>query len=1039
MNKHKLPNGHKELFWSEQQKWAKELLVRWEETCKNTTHQKAFTHLYGLSTQRSKERLIQWTQEAADLGLRMQEVMVFAILQRDSIGDFINSDFIRDSYHLVINELQSRVGPPREKPPKGILELYDQALEVQIQSPRLALNSLEKAIGLCSSRQLPLTYATILNAAGYAYNQLGDYSAALEHFEKASEILESIAPRSFQTSTTLNNIGNVHQALGHVGIALKYYEEALGRDKDITLYSSQTARDLINIGYAFDARNEFDAALDYYRQALEICRVIVPCSNETAAALNNAGYIYQLLGEPDLALSYYMQALEIFQAIAPHSSQEASALNNIGFLHQGSGQLDLALNYYEEALRIDQSIAPNSSASSVRLNNIGHVHERRGQLDVALTYYERALEINNTIAPSSVDISRDFNNIGNVYIKKKEYAKAESYLERGAKVVEDLRSWAGGTEEARMGIAEAAEGENLFTNLVICKTRLDKLKEAFAASEGGKAKGLLELLKESQIARSRVEPKIRNKISNLQGKVAVLERRLIDLRQERALLRIHPAEGTSSYQQLAKEITSCIEEQTQAKRELEELVTRLHAECPEFANLQYPKLLSLEEAQVFLSEDTLVLEFCATPQGTCVFALTRDKFTGIETTEIPRNSINILVQEWIRPFVTVRDLSSISEHEMGERWKKYLNACHLIYKNLLEPFKELFNSAKRLVIVPDDHLYILPFESVVVELKEGNPVYFGDLYPISYIPSLAVMKHIIEQLRLRRQPIGEEFIGFGDPDCEKLEDEEIRGKCENLFGALSMTRADFRHLPHTREEVLTIGEMLTKEKRPEAHRLLEDPEAQDWRAGVARVLVRSKASEKVAKKETGEAHVLHFATHGFLDDKKGMNCGLVLSPTAAIRDSTEIEKYDYLLQVFEIFELDVAAELVVLSACSTGLGEIKRGEGIIGMTRAWFYAGVPNVVVSLWPVDDTSTSLFMRKFYEELYGLNCNEKPHAIEQTYHRSFNVTPSEALRRARLYLRDVHGKESDHKLIYSHPFFWAPFVHYGIPFLSSSGGCH
>lgn len=159
--------------------------------------------------------------------------------------------------------------------------------------------------------------------------------------------------------------------------------------------------------------------------------------------------------------------------------------------------------------------------------------------------------------------------------------------------------------------------------------------------------------------------------------------------------------------------------------------------------------------------------------------------------------------------------------------------------------------------------------------------------------------------------------------------------------------------------------------------------------------LRQAATEENVKgsSDLGTARRIHFATHGVMSERQPQYSGLVLT-------LDEDPQEDGLLQVYEIFNLKLNADLVVLSACETGLGKEVKGEGIIGLTRAFLYAGTPSVVVSLWPVVDRSTARLMAKFYEEL-----NQRP-------------DKAEALRRAKLEMIKAGGRSA-------HPFHWAPFI--------------
>jgi len=169
----------------------------------------------------------------------------------------------------------------------------------------------------------------------------------------------------------------------------------------------------------------------------------------------------------------------------------------------------------------------------------------------------------------------------------------------------------------------------------------------------------------------------------------------------------------------------------------------------------------------------------------------------------------------------------------------------------------------------------------------------------------------------------------------------------------------------------------------------------------SKMYVGNNATEENVKKESGNFSLLHFSAHGLLDEKRPLYSGVVL----ALEDE---EKDDGLLQTYEIFNLDLNADLVTLSACNTGLGKLHRGEGLIGLTRAFMYAGAKSVLVSLWSVHDQSTTSLMKNFYKNL-----------IEK------GLNPKKALREAKLQLLRDSSEIQGNEILYSNPFFWAPFV--------------
>jgi CHAT domain-containing protein len=290
----------------------------------------------------------------------------------------------------------------------------------------------------------------------------------------------------------------------------------------------------------------------------------------------------------------------------------------------------------------------------------------------------------------------------------------------------------------------------------------------------------------------------------------------------------------------------------------------------------------------------------------------------------------------------------------------------------LLPAETFLTKKTKLVIIPDGVLNYLPFETLLTEIKKDNKkILYSDLpflvkkYPVSYVQSASVLKNLLSQEpgKGNAGSVNKKLIAFGDPVYEA-------GKDTSLTSVIRFNRLEF-----SGKEVEKIASF--------------------FKPGSAEIFLRDDATEENVKgnSELRKYNYIHFATHGLIDEKKPDLSSLVLT-----QHSNPGE--DGFLRATEIFNLDMNADLVVLSACQTGLGKLVRGEGMVGLTRAFMYAGTPAVMVSLWSVSDISTATLMGEFYKNL-----------VKE------NLYKTDALRKAQLTLL------KDEK--YAHPFYWAPFV--------------
>jgi CHAT domain-containing protein len=296
-------------------------------------------------------------------------------------------------------------------------------------------------------------------------------------------------------------------------------------------------------------------------------------------------------------------------------------------------------------------------------------------------------------------------------------------------------------------------------------------------------------------------------------------------------------------------------------------------------------------------------------------------------------------------------------------------AARELYRLLLGPFAAELARARRLLVVPDGLLHYLPFESLAAALDAaGRPRHLLDTHEVAYAPAASVAAELA-----RRAPRGApvDWLAYGAPRLGSAGagPAPAAGTVRSLFAGRA-----FADLPHARREVQSIARLF-----PEASR---------------RVRLGGEATERALKQEDlARFRILHLATHGVLDDRTPGRSGLLLAPGHPDEDG--------LLQGVEVLNLHLDAELVVLSACQSGLGTLVRGEGLVGLSRAFFYAGARRLVVSLWTVNDHSTSELMRAFYARLRQ------------------GQGPAAALREAKRAM-----VRSD-RPAYRFPYYWAPFV--------------
>ena len=805
------------------------------------------------------------------------------------------------------------------------------------------------------------------NDIGFVYRYQGNLSRALEFYEQALVIDEAIAPNSSQTATCLNNIGRIYQAQGNLSRALELFQQALVIDRAIAPNSIETATRINNIGFVYSSQGELNLALEFYKQALAIDETVAPTSLETARDLNNIGGIYQAQGNLSRALEFYKQALAIDEAIAPISIEMATDLNNLGFVYSSQGDHHRALEFYEQALAIDRAIAPNSAQTARDLNNIGGVYQSQGNLSRALEFYKQALVIDRGIAPNSIETARNLDNIGVVYQIKGNLNRALRSYRSAIEIIEVLRLQAGNST-AREGLF--ARKQNPYYGVMTCclsRNRRGDAAEAFAMAERTRARTLVERLNEKNVrAETPEQQALLDEEQRLLTEFVAVSQRLQNHRDADVSVRL---ENTRRRAELDAALKS--------------LETRIRRAIPAYGALQAPQPLDLAAVRRGLVDpNALLLSFCMAGSAVIGWAVRgADMQEGVQmfavggtedvnkTARIAVAACNLLprISAYLKLLNQTQDAAlqlRIVEKlmplqtEWTEAEPLVTAAWQGLAKRLWEQIRPEFKQGvTRLIVLPDGDLNALPFEM----LPDGDTgKTLGATYAMTYAPSATALDRLRDLWDRRPAPSSATpaFLGFGDPDFDSPGSDS--GSSRTGHARLPGTGAELREIAlHFSNPVTLYDRAVTK-------------------ANIAAHLEHCT--------------VLHGATHGLLNNDDPLGSGLVLAG-GDVWEARELLGRRHPLYL----------ELMVASACDTGRGGTRGGEGLVGFSAALMAVGVKCAIVSLWPVDDNATYFFMKAFYNNW------------QQT--RSVQ----EALKAARSSVQQ-HPRYPD-------PYFWAGFIAVGI----------
>ena len=800
--------------------------------------------------------------------------------------------------------------------------------------------------------------ATTLTAIGVVYDSLGEKQKALEFYNQALPIFGAVGDRRGE-ATTLTGIGIVYSHLGEKQKALEFHNQALPLTRAVGDRGGE-ANTLNNLGGVYSDLGEKQKALEFYNQALPLRRAVGDRNGE-AITLNNLGGVYSDLGEKQKALEYYNQALPLSQAVGDRG-REANTLTNIGAVYFSLGEKQKALEYYNQALPLSQAVG-DRRAEGATLTNIGNVYLLLGEQQKALKFFNQALPLVRAVGNRDIE-AKTLYSVASLQRSQGNLKDALTLMDSVITIVEDLRTKIGSQELRASYFATVQNYYQFYIDLLmqLHQQNPNKGYDAFAfhASERARARSLLELLTEASAdIRQGVDPQLLVQERSLLTQVNALEYQKYQL-----------TSGSYSQAQLddiAQKIKTTL-------TELDRLKAQIRVSSPRYANLKYPQPLNLQQIQQqVLDENTLLLEYSLGEEQSYLWAVTKNSITSYVLPS--QKQIEAAVQTF-RESVT---------KDSGVN----LNSGLPLSQILLTPVANQLGN-KRLLIVGDGALQYVPFAALPLPSSPTTPLLVQN--EIITLPSASTVAIQRQQLQ-NRAPAAKLIVAIADP-IFNLNDERITGNPPSSPGNSSrnfaLNRAA-RNLGLGEEAGGKIFDRL-KFTRDEANKILaivpdktQHLEAFDFNA----------SRQFATNPDLANYQIIHFATHGLLDPVNPELSGIVLS----LYDQKGKEK-DGFLRLQDIFNLNLPAELVVLSACETGLGENVKGEGLVGLTRGFMYAGARRVVVSLWSVNDLATSELMTKFYQKILQEKQN-----------------PVTALREAQLEMWKSSDKRS--------PYYWAAFT--------------
>jgi len=821
----------------------------------------------------------------------------------------------------------------------------------------------------------------VLNNLGVTYRDVGDLKTAADYENQALEVFRELE-HIHGTATVLTNLASIYSQQGEMRKALSLYQQALplciaGGEQNCE------ARVYWRMASDYSSLGETQSALDYYAKSAAIYRR-KQRAVELARMLNSSGALYSSLGEKTRASELYSEAL-IVSRNAESRAEEATTLSHLAELQEDNGDSQKARDSYQQALAISREIK-DRLGESANLNRLGLLASSAGNGQEAIKLFEQALAINNEVG-ARYEGALALHNLGLVYDHAGDQQRALDFFTRALGVFREIENRSGEamlryrissvqkrlghTDEARRHIVAALEivetmrGKiastdlrssyfatvqqyyDLYIELLMSEHRArangDFAFQALQVSEQARARSLLDLLRE---AKADVR-------QGVDASLLTREKELLELINAKAAAQVK-AYGDAQKANLAKSLG---EEISRLAIDYETLQASIRQSSPRYAELVQTTPLALTDVQRLLDSQTVLLEYRLGDEHSYLWLVSQ---TSVHAFELPaRAEIEGLCKRFYE-LLTERNRAAPGETTAQKQTR--IQAADQELQRASEKLSQiLIGSApvagKRLVIVSDGAVQYVPF-GVLINLTAGRGARDDSASPgaaeVISLPSIAVLA------QLRRENVAERkapksVAVFADPVFE-ADDPRLgrfaktkRGPQAN--GSLQQSLRDFDFGPNAR------GLPRLFASRGEAKAIMAlAPRGETFGA-----LDFEANRERALGPDLNQYRVLHFATHGLLNTARPQLSGIVLS----LYDERGNER-DGFLRLDQIYNLRLSSEMVVLSACSTALGAEVKGEGMIGLTRGFMYAGAQRVIASLWKVDDEATAELMKAFYRHL-------------------------------------------------------------------------
>jgi len=798
----------------------------------------------------------------------------------------------------------------------------------------------------------------------------GKFDVAEDHLLQAMRVETILAPASLQTTTIVGDLAVLYQDRGQLEEAEQYYFKVKDLEEKYFPRSIYLARTLEDLGILFDQEGDLVRSETYERRALLIAERLEPEKSDVADILASLAECLLERGELLKAETYEKRALTIRQKEAPDGISVAYSLATLGKLARFQGDPARAEAYYRRALEIAAKVDSPVLDRARFLIGLAAALRDAGDFGQAESLYRQAAGILEKEAPGSIDRATTLAELAGTLRRQGRQDEATQFYRQAMTAFENQTVHLG--QVAETGSRYRSEHLRYYQEYMDLLVTEGHQEQAFEVLEASRARTLFEMLGQGRVDLGQAgDPVLRARRRRLQG--------LLNAESEYRI-------QTSARPHAQEELDQIDGKLQELLLQLQQVEAQMRADDPKHVSkAAWP--FTAAEIQSLLDPNTLLLEYSLGEEKGYVWAVTDKSLTAYL---LPKRSEIENVANRVYRLLTDRNRNT-QLIDRNRSVAQYRVASRRLAQIVLEPVAHLLQE-KRLLIVADGVLQYIPFSALPVPSSSAGTVPLIVSHEIVNLPSASVLGEL-RRLQITRPRAPYAVAVLADPVFDP-NDDRVRG--EHVF-----TTSSFKNAPAGKLLIRSASDVgLTRDGNVYLGRLLYT------RNEAAAVMAASRPDRAISALDfeasrtlamsgvLANYRIIHFATHGILNNKHPELSGLVLSLV-----NKRGKPQDGFLKLHDIYNLRLSADLVVLSGCETALGEQIEGEGIVGLTRAFMYAGASKVMASLWKVSDMATAQLMADFYK------------AMEKD-----GMRPAAALRRAQVRMWQEKQWRS--------PYFWAAF---------------